>query len=278
MISYRKRLTGIIACLYATHTYAWGHMGHRVVAEIATNHLEPQAVKHIMQLTEGHSLAELSTWFDEVRADKAYKKYKAWHFITWPIDGQLDAMVHPREGDILIGYSTAEAILQHSTDTKKRQEALAIIVHLVADAHQPLHISNGKDKGANQCIVGWFSKHRRIRLHKIWDSVMLNNMGLSYTELAHFIDHISDTEVMALQQAPIQVWLRESYALHSVVYPTATTWHSYCQVGNQERMPVLSYRYIYEQKPIMEKRLLQAGVRLAGILNRLFQIENSLPR
>lgn len=268
---YSRWLTGIIICLYATYTYAWGQMGHRVVAEIASNHLEPQAAQHIAQLTGGRSLAELSTWLDEVRADKAYKSYATRHFIVWPVDGHLDTMTHPRQGDLMTGYAAAEEILQHSSDPKKRQEALAILVHLVGDAHQPLHVNNGEDKGANQCIVGWFSKQRKMRLHKIWDSVMLNSMGLSYTELAHFLDHSSDAEIVALQTAPLQEWLRESYALHAAVYPVSPTWHSYCQPDNQERIPVLSYRYIYEHKPIIEKRLLQAGMRLAGVLNRLFK-------
>jgi hypothetical protein len=270
-MGHNRWLTAIITCLYATHTYAWGQMGHRVVAEIASHHLEPQVAQHINQLTGGHSLAELSTWLDEVRSDKAYKLYAPWHFILWPTDGHVETMTHPRQGDIITGYTTAKSILQHSTDPQKRQEALAILVHLVGDAHQPLHVNNGEDKGANQCIVGWFSKQRKMRLHKVWDSVMLNGMGLSYTELAHFLDHSTDAEITALQRTPIEAWLRESYALHAVVYPASDTWHSYCQADKDAAIPVLSYRYIYQQKPIMEKRLLQAGVRLAGILNQLFK-------
>lgn len=261
----------LVVCVYSVHACAWGQMGHRVVAEIAANHLTPQASEQIYRLTHGHSLAELSTWLDEVRSDKAATAYASWHFMTWPADGRLDTMPHPPQGDIITSFHTAQATLQRSTDPQQRQEALAILIHLVGDAHQPLHVNQGDDRGGNTCMVGWFSKHRRIRLHKIWDSVMLNSLGLSYTELAHFLDHSTVDEIASIQASSMEDWLRESHALHAAIYPDSAVWHSYCMKKNSDSIPVLSYRYIYEQKPIMEKRLLQGGLRLAGVLNQLFK-------
>ena len=33
----------------------------------------------------------------------------------------------------------------------------------------------------------------------------------------------------------------------------------------------LGYKYIHKNKPLLEKRLLQEGIRLAGKLNRIFK-------
>lgn len=52
---------------------SWGFKGHRIVAIIAQYHLTPQAKAAIKDLLGSQSLADVSTWADELRYDPQYK-------------------------------------------------------------------------------------------------------------------------------------------------------------------------------------------------------------
>ena len=50
----------------ASQCWAWGRLGHRVIAKLAERHLTDQAKAEIKALLEpGESLADCSTWADE---------------------------------------------------------------------------------------------------------------------------------------------------------------------------------------------------------------------
>ena len=63
-----------------------------------------------------------------------------------------------------------------------KQLALRFVVHLVGDLHQPLHVGKCCDKGGNDVKVTWFGK--RPNLHAVWDSALVDEEQLSFTELA----------------------------------------------------------------------------------------------
>ena len=64
--------------------------------------------------------------------------------------------------------------------------ALAFLVHLVGDIHQPLHVGKNRDLGGNKITVLFFSE--KANIHSVWDSRIIEHENLSYTEFAHFID------------------------------------------------------------------------------------------
>ena len=49
----------------------------------------------------------------------------------------------------------------------EQEVALKLLIHLVGDAHQPLHIGNGRDKGGNLCRVGWYKRKSPVNFHKV---------------------------------------------------------------------------------------------------------------
>jgi hypothetical protein len=58
----------LIALQTATRAWAWGRLGHRVIARIAEKNLNPKAKEAVKALLpEGESLADASRWADEVR-------------------------------------------------------------------------------------------------------------------------------------------------------------------------------------------------------------------
>src|SRR3954469_4528958 len=62
----------------------WGATGHKVVAQIAYDHLTPKAKAEVDTLLAGSTLAEFSVWPDQIKNDPAWKWTKPWHFADMP--------------------------------------------------------------------------------------------------------------------------------------------------------------------------------------------------
>ena len=63
-----------------TSDLEWGATGHRVVGELAAQRISKRTAKKIDALLEGVSLAETSTFADEIKSDKRYRAYSPWHY------------------------------------------------------------------------------------------------------------------------------------------------------------------------------------------------------
>ena len=79
--------------------FAWGSEGHQIVGEIATGYLTDHSKQVIAALLENdldsHSqpsgrktLAEVSTWADEIRATPIGRRTAPWHYDNAPVCGQ----------------------------------------------------------------------------------------------------------------------------------------------------------------------------------------------
>ena len=75
---------------------------------------------------------------------------------------------------------------------------------------------------------------------------------------------------------PVKSWLKESLDLHRSIYPTDRGYSpkDYCVKDRaslqDNKIPSLGFAYQHAVRPILHQRLLQAGIRLAGILNRIY--------
>ena len=65
--------TTILGLLLLTASSAspWGAIGHRIVGRIAEQHLSAEARQQLQALLGPESLAQVSTWPDEMRSDPA---------------------------------------------------------------------------------------------------------------------------------------------------------------------------------------------------------------
>ena len=72
MITTKLRLAAVILSITPTLCLAWGADGHRVVAEIASHYLTPEAEEAVKFLLGDQTMAEASTWADEIKSDRAY--------------------------------------------------------------------------------------------------------------------------------------------------------------------------------------------------------------
>jgi hypothetical protein len=234
---------------------SWGPTGHRVVGAVAEQYLTRKARARLAKILDGQSLALASTWMDEVRSDSAYDHMADWHWVTIP-DGMsyADTEKNPA-GDIIATLNRViNELRQGSLNAAEERERVLILIHLVGDLHMPLHVGNGKDRGGNNTRVSWFN--RPSNLHRVWDDEMINETRLSYTEFAASFKRPSEKQLRLWQQSDILVWAEESKAYRDEIY----------NVGDGR----LSYRYSYQHMPMVRQRLLQAGIRLAGILNSIY--------
>jgi hypothetical protein len=235
--------------------FAWGPNGHRIVGQIAANHLTDEAARAVACLIGPESLAQVSTWPDEIRSDPAWKKSAPWHYISIDDGEALATTQRDPAGDVLEALQRFEAVLRDPQATQDaKREALKFLVHFVGDVHQPLHVGRRADRGGNGVEVLWFAE--TTNLHSVWDVQLIENEKLSFSEFAAFLDHPTLAEIKTWQGSTYADWVQESKELRDRVY----------NIGDGK----LSYPYAYDNIPTIKRRLLQAGVRLAGVLNAIF--------
>jgi nuclease S1 len=235
----------------------FGLEGHRIVAEIAQRHLTEAARGRAIALLGGDDLARVATWADEYRGTPEGRWTASWHYTTLPV-GQHYAYT-PDDGNTDIGEAIRdqEAVLADpSRPRAERIAALKFVVHFLGDIHQPLHVGRLGDRGGNDVKVQWFGK--QTNLHRVWDSGIIRHQELSYTEFVDFVDRVPAEEVVRWQADPVEVWAAESQELREVAYGP---------LGDSEE-PSLGWDYRNEMAPLLDRRLVQGGIRLAGVLNR----------
>lgn len=249
-------------------TLAWGKTGHRVVAALADAQLSGLARAHVRELLGVESLDEAATWPDEMRSDPSefwQRTASPWHYVT------LSGITYdeaPPEGDAFAALARFSETLKssHASLADKRL-ALRFIIHLVADLHQPLHAGRCCDRGGNDLKVKWFG--RETNLHAVWDSALVDEQQLSFTEYAARLQRrTSNAEVIAWWNINSRDWISESGQIRETVYPARTS---------GKALPELSYSYVYRFTPVMERRLSQAGVRLAAYLNAIYSEPQAMP-
>jgi hypothetical protein len=254
-----------LALSLATPAYAWGPIGHRVTGAIAERNLSGVARANIRLLLGEEDLAEAATWPDDMRSDPAdfwQKTANPWHYVTVKEGDIYKPSDAPAEGDAMTALSRFTATLRDpKASTEDKRLALRFIVHIIGDLHQPLHAGGGNDRGGNDVKVTWFG--RTTNLHAVWDSTMIEQRSLSYSELADWLSRsITPEQTILWSQRDPQVWLRESIALRKTIYPAD---------------PALSWDYAYQHRGEVDGRLQRAGIRIAAYLNRLFEPAATTP-
>ena len=243
---------------------SWGVTGHRTVGKIAENHLTANASKAVHDLLGAETLADVSTWADEVRNEPEYKSTGSWHYINLPLglsysdfQKQVEGM---SEANVFSALHQQEQILTDKSTTREQKiVALKFIVHFVGDLHQPMHVSRAEDKGGNTIQLNY--NGQGTNLHSVWDSKLIEHEGGDYQQLAAKYDHASPAEIKQWQSDPVIKWIWESYTISSKLYAEVDAMKSRS----------IDDSYYTAHIGIIHERLEQAGVRLAGVLNVLFK-------
>ncbi|PCH76514.1 MAG: S1/P1 Nuclease [Flavobacteriaceae bacterium] len=238
----------------------WGANGHRTTGKIAEKYLSKRAKKNIAKLLDGKSLAFVSTFGDDIKSDKSelYRSFYSWHYVNFPFNSKYEDSKKNPKGDLITGIATCIEKIKNDSETKETKAIyLKMLVHLIGDLHQPLHVGRGEDKGGNTIQVQWFKKG--TNLHRVWDSDMINHYDMGYVELAANADKLTRKEVKTIQEGTVLDWVYETQKLAIKVYDTAKS-------GDK-----LWYNYPYKNFGTVRSQLQKSGIRLAKVLNVLFK-------
>jgi hypothetical protein len=252
----KKAICILLAITVSLPLLSWGPQGHRVVALIAQKHLTAHSREVLNSYLAGSSVEEASTWADEHRtAEDA-----GWHFINLPLGlsyEKFTQQVKESKGTIYTALLQMLATLQNpSASAAEKTKALRFLIHLVGDAHQPMHVSRAEDKGGNTIQVRFDTAG--TNLHALWDTRMIAHEGLTEAQCVAQYDAATPQEAEKWQKEDIIQWLWESYQLSTELYKQTKPGQT------------VSEGYYKKYIPVIHKRVNQAGIRLAGMLNALF--------
>lgn len=239
----------------------WGRIGHRASARVAESLLTPEARAAVRGLLdEGESLADASTWADEIRSKRP--ETGPWHYVNVPItEPGYDPKFCPEAGCVVAKIDDFRRVLADpNAPREQRREALRFLVHFIQDLHQPVHVGDRSDRGGNDLQLQFFEQG--TNLHRLWDSGLIEK---------HANDENAWVKEITAQATPERrqqwagktaaQWADESHAAAKAAYlaPGGT---AALKPGAR-----LGQEYQDAQLPVARERLAKAASRLADVLN-----------
>lgn len=124
-----------------------------------------------------------------------------------------------------------------------------------------MHAGHLSDLGGNTIMIKFFGRDKK--LHSIWDTDLVEfSHKWSYTEWQKQLESLltQDEKDAIATGEPID-WLNESQEIATDIYI------------NTPAKTKVSFGYVAYYAPIIEKRFLAAGLRLAKLLNEIYGSE-----
>ena len=240
--------------------HAWGGDGHRIVAWIAEAELPAATRDRIHQLLQGdiaYSLAGASLWADFMTQERP--ETKPWHYVDIPLhETAFSAERDCAGGDCVVARITYfnQILADPLRPREERREALKFLVHFVADLHQPLHCATRDDKGGNLTLVSFYGAS--MNLHQVWDSGLIARLTDDPRAMAKRLHStISPYARKKWQSGNPEDWANEAHRVARLV--------TYGELPTEQR-PEIDNNYLDKARPMVERQLQRAGMRLAHLL------------
>ena len=279
---------------------AWNAAGHRLAAAIAWDNMKPEIREEATRLLHLHPdhahwlkragnddtdrkvFIEASTWPDVIRKDTRFysagieeptptlpgfpdmERRANWHYVNIPLDTPGNKT--PISGMLDRQLVELPKTLVDSDSEHKRAYVLPWIIHLAAEAHQPLHTSARRatedkwDKLGNGLEVqNPFNSRKPVStLHAFWDDLpgppWLKGERLDAAARALMAAHPRPGRMTSSKH-----WIEESWLIaRDSAYP-----------AEDEAVPVISEAFFENSRKIADQRIALAGYRLADLLNRV---------
>jgi hypothetical protein len=150
-------LAALGAAAFPHSALAFSKKGHQIVGAIADERIKgTNAEKKVKEILGSESLSHASTWADEVKhgpftnETKAYaarnKHQRENHFADIPIQAKAysASAIGAGPDDVVATIRRCIKVLESGKDdlTITQKEALKVLVHMVGDVHQPLHVGS----------------------------------------------------------------------------------------------------------------------------------------
>ncbi|HEY7905457.1 MAG TPA: S1/P1 nuclease [Wenzhouxiangella sp.] len=272
---YRTLACFVCGLALASSAFGWSRYTHETTGYLAERHLTAEARAAVAELLGDESLGSVAAWADRVRPDR--RDTAPYHYVNGPRD-----QLHPSHEDLHLPQGTVyTAILMYQDQLKdeslskqQRAEALKFLVHFVGDIHQPLHTAFGDDRGGNDFDVIY--RNESFNIHRYWDLNVVEPRLDQFTsqEYARYLDaSFSEAEkALWIEQTDPEPWVIEARRyVFAGLYPVPQLYTYDSGRERTEAIPVMDDTYREVWMPVAEVQLTRAGLRLAGILNQLFQ-------
>ena len=160
MTNLRVKLSLLLSILVSGYIFAWGVTGHRVIAEIAENHLSRKSKREIKKLLGKEKMVYWANWADAIKSDSTdtWKGTSQWHYIN--VEPQVDFKAfeqkvkeqsHPNVYNQILALS--KTLKNKNLPKEERKTALKFLIHLMGDMAQPLHTGRAEDLGGNKIEI-----------------------------------------------------------------------------------------------------------------------------
>ena len=242
-------------------TMAWGVLGHRIVGQIADSYLTPAAKNAIHKILGTETVALATNWPDFIKSDTSFAYLSPWHYVNIKAGMTMEEVDDFLEKDTAVDAYTKINFLIKQLKNKKLSSPnkvfyLRLLIHIVGDIHQPMHVGRLDDLGGNKIKVSWFSA--ASNLHRVWDEQLINFQQLSYTEYTAAINYTTPAQRRVWQKQGLKEWIFESYQSAENIY------------ANVQPNDKLDYLYNFKFINLVNTQLLKGGVHLAGLLNEIY--------
>ena len=227
--------------LSISQTYAWGLQGHRIVGELASGMLSCSANKKITRVLSNSSIAMAANWGDYTNLDANLTRSRFDSVALSTDNGECIYRVI---------YLT-DYLRQHPDDA----QMLKLLIHIVGDMFQPLHLGRAEDLGGNKIEIKWFGQP--TNLHSLWDNKLIDGQKLSYTEYAQYLRSVYKPRKTKYSENVVLQSAWDTYTVTNRIYDTVA----------ETSKP---YRYIYDYESVWEKQLVEGAKLLATILDYIY--------
>lgn len=268
-----KILAYIFFMFLSYSNYAWNSLGHRLVAQIAYDHLNEVTKKKLMLYNQAvdHSFASNSLMWGAVWLDTLHnpgQRYlKEYHYIDLPFTLDMTPTKAPALVNAVTAYTDALNVLKNEkTSLEEKGLSLRIILHVIGDLHQPMHtISQFSashpqgDKGGN--LYELKKNPIATNLHAYWDrggGLLLTKKKYRVAQLrrrAHTIEKKWPCDTK--NSLDPRIWAQESHKIAK----------EYAYLLKEHHKPTKNYQHLVRR--ISESQIAIAGCRLARVLNQI---------
>jgi hypothetical protein len=308
-----KTLAVWISLLCSFNVLAWDGTGHMLVAQVARDRMSSQAVARVDALAAlldnngtNYNGVSVACWLDDIKSRDSKStfqgQFRTWHYIDIGcLATDPDVLSHPptltkTNGDIIGALNHCVGVIK----SKKADEllpneavALAMLIHLVGDIHQPLHTTarynpdpkpddkykddaGGNGLGlANLADTPWGKN-----LHTYWDEAyrryyengevralpaLSETNALGSVEMKEWITKLAvDAPKNPDLQFDPKKWAMETHAVACAeVYGKLDAPYGAKNVK-------LSEKFVADSTDLARRQIELAGYRLAALLNELY--------
>lgn len=235
------------------NAFSWGKKGHALVAQVAFNYIDPNTRKVLLEYLDGMSIEDAANWMDDIKSDHSYDKLKPLHYINEERGQNINSS---HENNIIGALTrTIDELKDYKSMSKEEVKTkLCILMHLVGDLHQPLHVGYGADKGGNTYQINFYG--RGTNLHSFYDSGIIQYKNLTLSQCLKSKTYSKD-ELLEIEKIDVVEWANQSRSFLPEIYK-----------NNGSKIDDL---YVDRNYLIIQEQIQKAGIRLASVLKDVFK-------